>query len=116
MVSKFSLSACFGLLAHVLLAYDRSHIFSHNNIDYDTKASPVAHFKAFYRFSQEFAALNFPVFNCFSLRRSWSPCYATIDSKILCQNILDRKWRIGTDNMPLFMRISLFKRRSSTGT
>ncbi|KAG0744519.1 hypothetical protein G6F57_006376 [Rhizopus arrhizus] len=79
-------------------------------------ARPVAHFKAFYRFSQEFAALNFPVFNCFSFRRSWSPCYATIDSKILCQNILDRKWRIGTDKMPLFMRISLFKRRSSTGT
>ncbi|KAG1058041.1 hypothetical protein G6F43_000160 [Rhizopus delemar] len=76
------------VIAHVLLAYDRSYTFSHNNIDYDAKAHPIAHFKAFYRPSQDFAALNLPIFNCFSLHRSWSPCYATIDIKILCRNIL----------------------------
>ncbi|KAG1164339.1 hypothetical protein G6F36_013789 [Rhizopus arrhizus] len=79
-------------------------------------ARPVAHFKAFYRPSQGFAALNLPIFNCFSLHRSWSPCYATIDIKVLYRNILYRKRETVTYKMSLFMRISLFKRRSSTDT
>ncbi|CAO3671048.1 unnamed protein product [Rhizopus stolonifer] len=54
------------------------------------KERTVDHMKAFYRLAQLFSVLNIPVFNCFPLRRSWSPCYATIDSKILCLNIMGK--------------------------
>ncbi|KAI9317091.1 hypothetical protein BX666DRAFT_1942136, partial [Dichotomocladium elegans] len=33
-----------------------------------------------------------PAFNCFPLRHRWSSCYIFIDSKILCQNILQQSW------------------------
>ncbi|KAI7895167.1 uncharacterized protein EV154DRAFT_542092 [Mucor mucedo] len=61
-------------------------------IYYDSKARPVEHMRAFYELALSFIDIELPVFNCFPLRRSWIPCYTTIDSKILCQNIL-ALWR-----------------------
>ncbi|CAO3703085.1 unnamed protein product [Rhizopus stolonifer] len=52
------------------------------------KERTVDHMKAFYRLAQLFSVLNIPVLNCFPLRRSWSPCYVTIDFKILYLNIM----------------------------
>ncbi|ORE09665.1 hypothetical protein BCV72DRAFT_318889 [Rhizopus microsporus var. microsporus] len=69
-------------------AYDESYNFDERRLYYDAKRSPVNHFKAIYQFSRLFEHLGLPVFNCFPLRLSWSPCYVTIDSKILYQNIL----------------------------
>ncbi|KAI9312121.1 hypothetical protein BX666DRAFT_1988999, partial [Dichotomocladium elegans] len=48
--------------------------------------------KAFYQLVRLFQRPELPAFNCFPLRRRWSPCYMFIDSKILCQNILQRSW------------------------
>jgi hypothetical protein len=56
---------------------------------------------AFYQLSLLFEALGLPIFNCFPLRRSWIYGYATIDSKILCQNILGRRWTNSVENKPL---------------
>ncbi|KAI9322098.1 hypothetical protein BX666DRAFT_1816126, partial [Dichotomocladium elegans] len=41
-----------------------------------------------------FQRLELSVFNCFPLRRSWSPCYMlpTAKKKKNCQNILQRSW------------------------
>ncbi|ORE13294.1 hypothetical protein BCV71DRAFT_189483, partial [Rhizopus microsporus] len=63
--------------------------FGQQGLYYDVKRNPVNHFKAFYQLSRLFERLCLPIINCFPLRRSWSPCYVTIDSKILCQNILE---------------------------
>lgn len=90
------------MLAPLLLAYDRSYTFSQNIIYYSIKAHPVDHFKAFYRFTQAFTALNLLAYNCFPLRCSRSPCFATIDSKVSCQKILDRIWINGADKIVLW--------------
>ncbi|KAG0739002.1 hypothetical protein G6F57_004271 [Rhizopus arrhizus] len=90
------------VLAPLLLAYDRSYTFSQNIIYYSIKAHPVDHFKAFYRFTQAFTALNLLAYNCFPLRCSRSPCFATIDSKVSCQKILDRIWINGADKIVLW--------------
>ncbi|KAG1433923.1 hypothetical protein G6F57_021850 [Rhizopus arrhizus] len=76
-------------LQPVFDAYDRGYNFGQQGLYYDVKRNPVNHFKAFYQLSRLFVRLGLPVFNCFPLRHSWSPCYVTIDSKILCQNILE---------------------------
>ncbi|KAG1137069.1 hypothetical protein G6F37_009802 [Rhizopus arrhizus] len=90
------------VLAPLLLAYDRSHAFSQNIIYYSIKAHPVDHFKAFYQFTHAFTALNFLAYNCFPLRCSRLPYFATIDSKILCQKTLDRIWINGADQIVLW--------------
>ncbi|KAG1456573.1 hypothetical protein G6F46_007596 [Rhizopus delemar] len=56
---------------------------------------------AFYQLALLFEALKLPIFNCFPLRRTWIPAYATIDSKILCQNILERWWTNGINKVDL---------------
>jgi hypothetical protein len=54
---------------------------------------------AFYQLARLFETHRLPIFNCFPLRRTWIPGYATIDSKILCQNILERRWTNEIDKM-----------------
>ncbi|CEG72439.1 hypothetical protein RMATCC62417_07998 [Rhizopus microsporus] len=60
---------------------------------------------ALYQLSHLFERLGLPVFNCFPLRHSWSPCYVTIDSKILCQNILGVKWSNAVDKLDYWDRV-----------
>ncbi|ORE22624.1 hypothetical protein BCV71DRAFT_171581, partial [Rhizopus microsporus] len=69
-------------------AYDEGYNFGEQGLYYDVKCNPVNHFMAFYQLSRLFERLSLPVFNCFPLQRLWSPRYVTIDSNILCQNIL----------------------------
>ncbi|KAG1470226.1 hypothetical protein G6F56_002805 [Rhizopus delemar] len=76
------------VLQYVLTSYPPTYRFLKENIYYDVKARTVDHVKAFYRLAQLFSVLNIPVFNCFPLRRSLSPCYVTINTKILCFNIM----------------------------
>ncbi|EIE81501.1 hypothetical protein RO3G_06206 [Rhizopus delemar RA 99-880] len=71
-------------------------------IYYGVKACPVDHFKAFYRFAQTFITLNLLAYIRFPLRRSRSPFFATINSKILCQKILDLTWINGIDKIVLW--------------
>jgi hypothetical protein len=59
----------------------------------------------FYHLARLFEALRLPIFNCFPLRRTSIPGYATIDSKILCQNILERRWTNGINKMNLWDEI-----------
>ena len=60
---------------------------------------------AFYQLAHLFEALRLPIFNCSPLRRTWIPGYATIDSKILCQNILERRWTNDINKMNLWAEI-----------
>ncbi|KAG1440412.1 hypothetical protein G6F56_011938 [Rhizopus delemar] len=76
------------LLQYVLTSYPPTYRFFKESIYYDMKARTVDRMKAFYRLAQLFSVLNIPVFNCFLLRRSLSPCYITIDTKVLCLNIM----------------------------
>ncbi|KAI8048543.1 hypothetical protein BDF22DRAFT_779126 [Syncephalis plumigaleata] len=50
--------------------------------------NPVKHFKAFFELARVFPRIRLKAFNCFPLRRSFSPCYIHIDITILCHNIL----------------------------
>ncbi|KAG1206400.1 hypothetical protein G6F68_008761 [Rhizopus microsporus] len=92
-------------LQPVFDAYDRGYNFGQQGLYYDVKRNPVNHFKAFYQLSRLFEHLGLPVFNCFPLRRSWSPCYVTIDSKILCQNILGIRWSNAVDRLDYWARV-----------
>ncbi|KAG1150459.1 hypothetical protein G6F37_002196 [Rhizopus arrhizus] len=69
------------------------------------KLTPCEYMMAIYHFARLFEALRLPIFNCFPLRRTWISEYATIDSKILCQNILGRPWTNSANKMNLWTEI-----------
>ncbi|KAG1627598.1 hypothetical protein G6F44_012146 [Rhizopus delemar] len=48
---------------------------------------------------------NYLFFNCVPLRRAWIPGHSAIDSKILCQNILERQWTNSINKMNLWTEI-----------
>lgn len=85
-----------------MTGYSPDYQFRSNNIYYDSKARPVEHMRSFYQLALVFIELELTAFNCLPLRRSWSPCYVTIDPKILSQNFLRRPWRIGQDKLALW--------------
>ncbi|PHZ17987.1 uncharacterized protein RHIMIDRAFT_14714 [Rhizopus microsporus ATCC 52813] len=86
-------------LQPVFDTYNEGYSFGQQGLYYDIKRNLVNHLKAFYQLSRLFEHLGLPVFNCFPLRRSWSPCYVTIDSKILCQNVLGIRWPNAVDKL-----------------
>ncbi|KAG1461109.1 hypothetical protein G6F46_005044 [Rhizopus delemar] len=92
-------------LATILTLYIIQYTFEQNNIYYDAKANPCEYMMAFYHLARLFEALRLPIFNCFPLRRTWVPGYATIDSKTLCQNILERRWTNSINKMNLWAEI-----------
>jgi hypothetical protein len=85
-----------------LTSYPVRYRFKQNNVYDDAKANPCEHIIAFYQFARFFEALGLPIFNCFPLRRTWIPGYATTDSKLLCQNILGHVWTTDTNKMNLW--------------
>ncbi|KAG2193133.1 hypothetical protein INT47_006433 [Mucor saturninus] len=89
-------------LRPVLISYPADYRFCGNSIDYDSKERPVEDMRAIYELALSFIDIGLPVFNCFPLRRSWTPCYTTIDLKILCQNILGRRWTNRQDKIALW--------------
>ncbi|KAI8053888.1 hypothetical protein BDF22DRAFT_644024 [Syncephalis plumigaleata] len=82
----------FSKFKNVLNAYDKRYDFGKNGLYYDCKENPVKHFKAFFELARVFSRIHLKAFNCFPLRRSFSPCYVHIDTVILCHNILGRKF------------------------
>ncbi|KAI8055709.1 hypothetical protein BDF22DRAFT_617894 [Syncephalis plumigaleata] len=82
----------FNRFKNVLSAYPDGYTFE-KNIYYDCVARPVKHFKAFFELAHLFPRIGLKPFNCFPLRRSFSPCYIHIDTVILCQNILKREFK-----------------------
>ncbi|KAI8047867.1 hypothetical protein BDF22DRAFT_462002 [Syncephalis plumigaleata] len=82
----------FDTFKDVLDAYTEGYDFGENGLYYDCKANPVKHFKAFFKLARLFDDLELKPFNCFPLRRSFSPCYVHIDTVILCENILGRSY------------------------
>ncbi|KAG0769619.1 hypothetical protein G6F16_001976 [Rhizopus arrhizus] len=92
-------------LTPTLTSYPVQYTFEQNNIYYDAKTNPCEHMMAFYQLAHLFEALRLPIFNCSPLRRTWIPGYATIDSKILCQNILERRWTNDINKMNLWAEI-----------
>ncbi|KAI7896401.1 uncharacterized protein EV154DRAFT_547402 [Mucor mucedo] len=93
------------ILRPVLTSYPVDYRFRGNSIYFDSKARLVEHMRAFYELALLFIDIELPVFNCFPLRRSWIPCYTTIDSKILCQNILGRRWTNRQDKIALWREV-----------
>ncbi|KAI8053393.1 hypothetical protein BDF22DRAFT_644463, partial [Syncephalis plumigaleata] len=84
------LAEAFDVFEPVLKAYPERYRFE-KSIYYDCVARPVKHFKAFLELARLFRKLGLKGFNCFPLRRSYSPCYVHIDTKILCEIFLKRK-------------------------
>ncbi|KAI8055082.1 hypothetical protein BDF22DRAFT_618667, partial [Syncephalis plumigaleata] len=82
------LAEAFDIFEPVLSAYPDGYEFGENGRYYDCVARPVKHFKAFFKLARLFKDLDLKGFNCFPLRRSFSPCYIHIDTVILCHNIL----------------------------
>ena len=74
----------------ILNAYPEDYEFEKDSLYYDVKANQCQHFYAFYQLALLCEKIKIKSFNCFPLRRSWIPCYITIDTKILCHNILGR--------------------------
>ncbi|KAL0074265.1 hypothetical protein J3Q64DRAFT_1647836, partial [Phycomyces blakesleeanus] len=72
----------------ILTACPERYWFRKNSIYYNFKPSPHNHFLALFCIAQLLEQLGYKSINCFSLRRSWSPCYMQIDTRILCQQIL----------------------------
>ncbi|KAG1136474.1 hypothetical protein G6F37_011988 [Rhizopus arrhizus] len=92
-------------LTPILTSYPVRYTFEQNNIYYDAKANPHGLMMAFYHLVRLFETLTLPIFNCFPLCRTWIHGYATIDSKILCQNILEHQWNNGINKMNLWVEI-----------
>ncbi|KAG0912531.1 hypothetical protein G6F33_005994 [Rhizopus arrhizus] len=92
-------------LIPILTSYPIQYTFEQNDIYYDAKANPYKHMMAFYQLARLFEALRLPIFNYFPLRRTLTSGYTTIDSKILCQNILERRWTNGINKMNLWAKI-----------
>ncbi|CEG75083.1 hypothetical protein RMATCC62417_10189 [Rhizopus microsporus] len=92
-------------LQPVFDAYDEGYNFGEWGLCYDVKRNHVNHFKIFYQLSCLLKHLGLPVFICFPLRRSWSPCYVTIDSKIFCQNILGIRWSNAVDKLDYWRQV-----------
>ncbi|KAI8050517.1 hypothetical protein BDF22DRAFT_606655, partial [Syncephalis plumigaleata] len=69
----------FNRFKNVLSAYPDGYTFE-KNIYYDCVARPVKHFKAFFELARLFPRIGLKPFNCFPLRRSFSPCYIHIDT------------------------------------
>ncbi|KAI8052311.1 hypothetical protein BDF22DRAFT_620765, partial [Syncephalis plumigaleata] len=87
------LAEAFDKFEDVLSAYPEGYEFEKDSIYYDCKANPAMHFKAFYKLDLLFEDLKLKAFECFPLRRSFSPCYIHIDTEIVCKNILNCKCR-----------------------
>ncbi|KAI9311436.1 hypothetical protein BX666DRAFT_1839544, partial [Dichotomocladium elegans] len=68
----------------VLNSYPRNYQFQHESIYYDARARPDKTFNAFFQLAHICEENGIRGSNCFTLRRSWSPCYMEIDTKILC--------------------------------
>ncbi|KAG2203129.1 hypothetical protein INT47_004936 [Mucor saturninus] len=71
----------------------------------DSYAQPENHFMAFVQLARLFETLGLSPFRCFLLRRSWSPVYVQIDSKILCQNILNIRWSNNIDKLDYWKQV-----------
>ena len=95
----------YNAIRKVLEAYRPGYTFRNDNFYYDSKASPVNHFSAFYKLACVFDQRNIRLFRCFPLRRKWSPSYAQIDTKIVCQNILERRWYPHTNKLSVWREV-----------
>lgn len=71
--------------------YAVEYTFQKEPIFYDVVASPEKYFKAFWKLAQLSEAYDVKPFACFPLRRTFIPCYMTVDSKILNHHILKNK-------------------------
>ncbi|KAG1459344.1 hypothetical protein G6F56_006181 [Rhizopus delemar] len=68
--------------------YSADYKFGKNSIYYDCMANPVEHLRAYYYLANHCESKYNKPFNCFPLRRTFVPCYMTIDTYILNTQIL----------------------------
>ncbi|KAI7905635.1 uncharacterized protein BX663DRAFT_583747 [Cokeromyces recurvatus] len=62
--------------------------FMKASIYYDCKAQPLKHLEAYYKMAKYCEELGYKSFMCFPLRRTYVPCYMTIDTLIVNNHIL----------------------------
>jgi hypothetical protein len=75
----------------ILQCYPDNCKFKKDSIFYNVKVNPECHYKAFFKITQLFDSEELRQFSCFPLRTSSIPCYMTLDSKVIHQNILKLK-------------------------
>jgi hypothetical protein len=72
--------------------YSNNYKFAKNYIFYDCKANPIKHLKAYHQLAKIWDALQGgKSLNCFPIKRTFIPCYMTIDTLTLNVHILKNK-------------------------
>ncbi|KAI7899743.1 uncharacterized protein BX663DRAFT_488971 [Cokeromyces recurvatus] len=71
--------------------------FMKASIYYDCKTQPLKHLKAYYKTAKYCEELGYKSFMCFPLRRTYVPCYMTIDTLIVNNHILRNTNRSNLD-------------------
>jgi hypothetical protein len=74
-----------------LSSYPKDYTFQKNSIYYDVIASPENNFKAFFRLAELSESEQMKQFACFPLHTTFTPCYMTLDSKIIHYRVLKSK-------------------------
>ena len=102
-------------LEPVLNSYRLGTTFAEDNLYYDGKANPAAHFLAFVRLAHLFGQLQLEIFYVYTLRRSFVPGYVIMGTKIAITKVFleyieqgerinpDREWaKFVNLRMPIF--------------
>ncbi|KAG1436532.1 hypothetical protein G6F56_012843 [Rhizopus delemar] len=78
-----------GTIQGFFSCYSADYKFGKNSIYYDCVANPVEHLRAYYYLANHCESKYNKPFNCFPLRKTFVPCYMTIDMYILNTQILE---------------------------
>ncbi|KAJ1724464.1 hypothetical protein LPJ61_005737, partial [Coemansia biformis] len=79
-------------LSPVLQSYVSDYCFSENNIYKDMRMEPLSHFKAFCALDKLLRSMKAKGFQCFPQQSSWIPGHVHIHTKVLCEQIIGRKY------------------------
>ncbi|KAG1437678.1 hypothetical protein G6F56_012991 [Rhizopus delemar] len=85
---EFLSSSEIGTIQEFFNCYSADYKFGKSSIYYDCEANPVEHLRAFYYLANHCESKYSKPFNCFPLRRTFVPCYMTVDTYILNTQIL----------------------------
>jgi hypothetical protein len=80
----------FNQMKNIFDSYPAAYQFQKGKIYYDVKARPDYHYKALYLLSLEVGKLKKKSFSPFPLRKTWIPCYMTVDTEIAKFHILEK--------------------------
>lgn len=76
------------LIQEFFNTYGPDYQFEKGNLYYDAKTNPLNHLKAYYKLADLCERSEFKSFMCFPLRKSFIPCYVTLDTMVVNNHIL----------------------------